>query len=262
MINPFVSAIIKEKGVKAVDHREFVRHGRGSDKAVLLIHGILGTPRHFDRFLDVIPQEWSVYNILLDGHGGTVCDFAKTSMEKWKQQVGDTLQTICGKYSQVVIIAHSMGTLLSIEAAPRHPAVKAMVLLNVPLVVRLTPAMAVRSIKVAMDKINEQDPLETATRDATSIETDKRLWRYVSWLPRFLELLKLCRQTVDRIPQIGTECYVFQSRKDELVSARSCRYLENEPKIRYAMLEDSCHFYYSGEDLDRIRACVGDVLEK
>lgn len=245
-----------------MDHREFTRHSHGSDKAVLLIHGILGTPRHFDRFLDVIPDDWSVYNILLDGHGGTVADFAKTSMDKWKQQVEDKLQMLCEKYSEVVIVAHSMGTLLSIEAAPRHPQVKAMILLNVPLHVRLTPAMAVRSIKVAFDKIDENDPLEAATRDATSIETDKRLWRYVSWIPRFLELFKLCRKTVDRIPQISAQCHVFQSRKDELVSARSCRYLENKPGIRYAMLEDSCHFHYSGKDLDRIRACISDVLSK
>lgn len=243
-----------------MDHKEFVRRSQGSDKAVLLIHGILGTPRHFDRFLDGIPEDWSVYNILLDGHGGSVSDFAGTSMEKWKQQVEAKLQALCREYSTVVIIAHSMGTLLSVEAAPRHPEVKAMLLLNVPLHVQLTPAMAVRSVKVALDKIDANDPLELATRDATSIETDKRLWRYVSWIPRFLELFKLSKQTRERMSEIQIPCCVFQSRRDELVSARSCRYLENEPGIRYTMLESSYHFYYSPEDLERIRACITEML--
>lgn len=245
-----------------MDHREFTKICHGSHKAVLLIHGILGTPRHFDRFLDAIPDGWSVYNILLDGHGGTVGDFAKTSMEKWKQQVETRLTELCRQYAAVVVIAHSMGTLLSIEAVPRHPRVKAMILLDVPLIPHLTPAMAVRAIKVAYERIDETDPLETATRDATSIAADKRLWRYLSWIPRFLELFALCGQTRDRVPGISIPCYVFQSRKDELVSVRSSRFLEKEPGIRYEMLENSGHFYYPPEDLDRIRACITEVLSQ
>ncbi len=245
-----------------MDHREFTKTCHGADKAVLLIHGILGTPRHFDRFLDAIPEGWSVYNILLDGHGGTVGDFAKTSMEKWKLQVETRLTELCRKYAAVVVIAHSMGTLLSIEAVPRHPRIKAMILLDVPLVVHLTPSMAARAIKVALGRINERDPLEVATRDATGIAPDKRLWRYLSWIPRFLELFALCRQTRGRISGISVPCHVFQSGKDELVSVRSSRFLEREPGIQYEMLDASGHFYYPPEDLDRIRACIVDILSQ
>ena len=55
-----------------MDHREFIRYLPGSDRAVLLIHGIAGTPAHFWQFLPLIPEDWSVYNVLLDGHGGEV----------------------------------------------------------------------------------------------------------------------------------------------------------------------------------------------
>ena len=35
-------------------HEEYIRDVPGSDTAVLFIHGILGTPNHFRRFLSLI----------------------------------------------------------------------------------------------------------------------------------------------------------------------------------------------------------------
>jgi len=55
--------------------------------AVLFIHGIIGTPRHFTELIPLVqqvPEDFTVSNIILDGHGGTVDDFAHTSMAKWK----------------------------------------------------------------------------------------------------------------------------------------------------------------------------------
>ena len=40
-----------------------------SDTAVLFIHGIIGTPNYFNRFIPLIPEDWTVCNLLLDGHG-------------------------------------------------------------------------------------------------------------------------------------------------------------------------------------------------
>lgn len=243
-------------------HEEYIRLCPGADKAVLMIHGIVGSPRHFDRFLDAVPEGWSIYNILLDGHGGSVSDFAHTSMAKWKQQVENQLQFLCREYSTVVLLAHSMGTLLSIDAASRHPQVKAMILLNVPLIPRLTPFMAVRSVKLALGKADENDVLEQATLAVAGVTLDKRLWRYVGWTPRFLELFKLCRQIRCRVPDIEIPTYVFQSREDELVSPTSDLYFTNHPQIQYALLENSCHFYYSRKDMETICDCIRSVLDK
>ena len=66
-----------------MDHRAYIRIVEDSDTAVLMIHGIAGSPAHFRDLIPVIPADWSVYNILLDGHGGTVSDFSRTSMKKW-----------------------------------------------------------------------------------------------------------------------------------------------------------------------------------
>lgn len=50
--------------------------------AVLMIQGILGTIAHFTPppFLPLIPTDWTVHNLLLEGHEGRVKDFLHASM--------------------------------------------------------------------------------------------------------------------------------------------------------------------------------------
>mgnify|MGYP002425729728 CR=1 FL=1 len=54
--------------------------------AILFIHGILGTTSHFEPFLSLVPPNWSICNLSLKGHGGSVKDFSQASMTEWKQQ--------------------------------------------------------------------------------------------------------------------------------------------------------------------------------
>ena len=68
-------------------HDEVKRIIPGARTAVLLIHGICGTPNHFVGgipLMEWIPSDWSIYNLLLPGHGGTVEDFAKSSLKQWR----------------------------------------------------------------------------------------------------------------------------------------------------------------------------------
>ena len=103
-----------------MNHEPYIRIVPGSNTAVLMVHGIVGTPRHFDGILAAIPEDWCVYNILLDGHGGGVTDFSRTSMEIWRKQVRSILNALCVRYKRIFIVAHSMGTLLAMEAALEH----------------------------------------------------------------------------------------------------------------------------------------------
>lgn len=240
-----------------MDHKEYVRKVNGADTVVLLIHGIVGTPRQFDPLLDMFPGNWSIYNILLDGHGGSVADFSHTSMKKWKQQVGARLAQLCALYEKVMIVGHSMGTLLAMEAAADWPQVKALFLLNVPLCPRLKLSMAVRSLGLALGLLNRDDPLSRAT----SVTPDRRLWRYLGWIPRYLELFGLCAQSRKKISGLSVPIWAVQSAKDEMVSGRSDRYLKEHPWIRYVCLEKSGHFTYAPEDVERIRLMLAECVE-
>ena len=122
-----------------MDHKPYIREVDNAKGVVLFIHGILSTPRHFDYLIPAVPDDFSVYNILLDGHGGSVQDFSKTSMTKWKNQVKDLLDDLCERYDSVILVGYSMGTLLSIDALPRYNNIRGLLLLNSPLQIFVRP---------------------------------------------------------------------------------------------------------------------------
>ena len=97
------------------------REPSGNRRAILLIHGILSSSKHFDFLLPHIPEDLPCYDLLLDGHGGNVEDFSRTSMKKWKAQVSAKVQQLLAQYDELIIVAHSMGTLFCIDEALRLP---------------------------------------------------------------------------------------------------------------------------------------------
>ena len=65
--------------------------------AILFIHGILGTTSHFEPFLSLVPPNWSICNLSLKGHGGSVKDFSLDSMTEWMQLVMNALEELINK---------------------------------------------------------------------------------------------------------------------------------------------------------------------
>lgn len=247
--------------MRPMPHSEYIKTQDGAQCAVLFIHGILSTPRYFDHFLSAVPEGWDIYNILLDGHGGTVGDFSRTSMEKWQAQTAARLEELCLHYNKVVVAAHSLGTLLAINEVPRHPKVAALLLLDVPLVVRVKPTMMAQSLKAAFGKLDDSDPWEGALSQMVSITLTRRLWQYLGWVPRFWELLTLCRQTRDRVGAVTVPCHVFHARQDELVSMQSARYFQDRPNVTHEVLEHSGHNYISPEDGEKIKTALRRLIK-
>lgn len=230
-------------------HEEYTRIVPESDIAVLFVHGIIGTPEHFREFIPLIPENVSVMNILLDGHGGSVEDFAKSSMGKWEKQVEDALKDLEEGHEKVLVVGHSMGTLLLLdEVRKEHKKVLGLFLLASPLVPWPKPIAAINSLKVILGKIKNSDLLAAASRDSCSIKLEKNLLKYLTWLPRYFELFCKASKVKRDIGKLRLPCTVIQSKKDELVSGRSCRYLRNHPNIKFVLLSDSYHFHYAKDD--------------
>ena len=242
-----------------IDHAPFTRQGSGKD-AVLLIHGIAGSPGHFRDLVPVIPEEFSVYNILLDGHSGAVDDFSHSSMKKWKTQVWATLEELFSRHESVVIVAHSMGTLFAIQAAICHPhRIPALFLLSVPTRPWVRFSTWITCLQVAFGMLD--NPAAQAMRGETALELTPKLWKYISWTPRMIELLKECNRVRKILPQLSTPAQTYQSRVDELVSIRSCRDLEDHPCISNTILNHSGHFTYGPEDTQLLQARLTELLD-
>lgn len=245
---------------------DIIREPEHADTAVILLHGILSAPQYFTFLLDQIPPEYAVYGILLDGHGGKPEGLAKTDMHKWKQQVSECMQKLTKRYDRILIAAHSMGTLFAVQLGVQYcEKIQAMLLLNIPMRIHLTPFGAVCSLLIACGYTPKRHARIIAMKQAFSLSPDARLWRYLKWIPRYLELFREIRRTRPLLEKLNIPCDVFLSAKDELVSLRSLRILEKHPNLRVRVLRHSSHFYYSDTDrryiLRALRRCIGIIQQ-
>ena len=231
-----------------MEHKEYKCIYPEARAAVLLVHGIVGTPNHFAEFVSRVPEGISVYNLLLDGHGGSVRDFSHTSMQKWEEQVKNAVDELCTTHSKIYIVAHSMGTLFAIDRAIENEKVKGLFLLAVPLKIAPKARMVSNLCKVYFDKIKPDDAVAQAAKRCYGIAQDKNPFHYVGWLPRYLELFAKAKKSRKRIQELQTPCWVYQSARDELVSGASVRWLEENKAIHIDKLPNSGHYYYEESD--------------
>ncbi len=235
-----------------MEHKEYKRLVPGAETAILLVHGIVGTPDQFDRFIPLIPEGVSVWTLLLDGHGKGVRDFSRTSMKKWEAQVEAAVEELAATCERVHIVAHSMGTLFAIEQVIKNPKVTSLFLMAIPVDVLLRKRHIESAMKVYLDKVHPEDTMAVATRAASSITPGKNPFDYIGWVPRYLELFHKIHRTRKLLPQLGSNTVVYQSRRDEMVSPRSIKRLEKYPQINMTVLEKSQHFCYEKKDLEAL----------
>lgn len=239
-------------------HEEYVRIIPGAKTAVLFIHGIVGTPNHFRDLIplvDLVPDDYSIYNVLLDGHGKTVDDFAKTSMKNWHAQIWGIFEELSCTHERVILVAHSMGTLFSIQLAIEHPdKVPFLFLIAVP----LRPGIRLMTIRnllcLVFGKLREDVPLEAATMKVCGVKTTRILWKYLAWIPRFLELFCEIYRTEKIMGQMRIPCTAYQSQRDELVANSTRKVLKKSGVMDVHNLQYSTHFYYHPNDRAVVRA--------
>lgn len=229
-------------------HKTYIRHIDGADTVVLFIHGFLGSTEHFERFISLVPEGISVYNILLDGHGGSVREFASASMTGWQNQVSSVVDELSGRYNNIIIMAHSMGTFFAMDEAIRYPdKVRTVILLQTPLKIGVKPAAAINTFK-SFFNFSSDDEVSRAYRNAHSVKLNMRIWEYIGWVPRYLELFRESKRSRSTILKLDTPCVIFQSAKDELVSMKSVKFIPKKQNIKLNILNTSAHFIYSDED--------------
>ncbi len=219
------------------------------------MHGIVGNTRIF-RFLDdVLPAGAQCMRLTLQGHGGDALGFSRASMRAWQTQVEEAAAEMRRRCGKLIVVAHSMGCLLTLSEAVR-PNVDAYLLLNPPLRLKIRSRLVKNCLKVALGK-TERDEVARAAAEAYGITLDKNLLHYYGWPARYIELFKKMAETRKALQasqlQVPTE--VFLSAQDEMVSPRSADYFAAQNSCRVALLPASGHYYYAQSDREMI--CQG-----
>lgn len=230
-------------------HEEYIRIVPNSTHAVLMLHGITGTPDHFEMFYPLIPADWSVHALLLEGHGGSVLDFGTSSMARWKAQVHARMEELLATHQYVCIAAHSMGTLFALQLSLEYPdRIPQLFLLGSPMRVHMPLSTSVMSLRLALGMVDRKNQSALDMERTFSITPSPWLPLYITWAPRFLELLGEIWQTRKLLPQITVPTLVFQSKNDELVHFSSRKDFVGYPVITCYHLMNSGHFGYGPED--------------
>lgn len=219
-------------------HEPYVRIVPGAENAVLFIHGIVSTPRFWDDYIPAIPADWSAVSLLLPGHGGTVKDFGRVRRGAWQQHVHGAIQVLRQSHRRVYLVGHSMGGLLSIlEAADDPESIAGLVLMAPALRIRVKPSALWHNLLKGVGLAETRE--ELARYYGT--EPDWRAWRYIGWIPRYLELFSLSRAARKALPRLNIPALAFLHGRDELVSPRSGKLLQACPSVTVTVLEGSMH---------------------
>jgi pimeloyl-ACP methyl ester carboxylesterase len=97
-------------------HIEYRTYGKG-DLAVILIHGWATDANYWHAQFDPLKTRYTVVAIDLAGHGASSNKRTDWSMENYGEDVATVARTLPNP--QIVLVGHSMGGTVALEAAPR-----------------------------------------------------------------------------------------------------------------------------------------------
>jgi len=171
-------------------------------------------------------------------------------MEKWKRQCDCVLKKLC-TCGDVYIVCHSMGTFFAYDAAVRYPdKIKGIFALATPLTIFLRPGAVAYTVKSFFPSLAEKDEKVRRYAESHSVRLTLKVWEYIKWVPRYLELFFESYKAKDTIKKVKAPTRIYMSAKDELVALSSLKKVPQKENFKTFVLEDSAHFIYSKKDME------------
>lgn len=233
-------------------HKPFLLQAEGSRTAVLMVHGILGSPVQFEAAAKRLHGLGvTVMGVLLPGHGGSARDFAAAKLDGWQNEVREAVFRLRQQYERIVIVGHSMGGLLAVMEAAENRA-DGIVLLSTPMRVILSPRAVWMSLRILLGDPAKDDDMLRSYRRANSVQKGS-IGVYFSWIPRFWDLRRLIRKARRLLDRVCCPVLVIQSRCDETVSWTSHRVLAKglaSAPVDVLLLEKSRHSHFHCEEAE------------
>lgn len=235
------------------------RYGDGSGPAVLLIHGLTGTPSEM-RFIGKALGKagFTVYGMQLAGHCGTEDDLLVTTWHDWYASVETAHAELVARHGSVFAAGLSMGALLALHLAHQHPdTVKGIALYSltfwhdgwtIPRLSFLLPLflytpLGLRYRFVEAYPYGIKDERLRARVVASMLSGDSAAAGTLGMTGRSLrELMALIKVLKPELPTIRTPTLIMHSTDDDITSLRNPRYVEAHlgGPVKTVLLDD-CH---------------------
>jgi carboxylesterase len=279
--------LTRSAGKSSVPDKSFC-YGNG-EAAVLLIHGLTGTPVEMQAVGRGLAKEgFSAYGMQLAGHCGSEDDLLRTGWRDWYGSVEKAWREISLRHETVFVAGLSMGALMAMHLSLQHPgkirgiglysttlfydgwAVPKLAFL-LPLFLRTPVGARYRFIEnfpygVKNERLREF--IHASMISGNSAEAGN-LGMTGGSLRELRELISLIKT---EIASVRTPALVLQAKDDDVTSPRNSEYLARHlgGLARVELLDDCYHMITIDQQRDEVvrlsaeffRGCLGDTAQR
>lgn len=249
--------------------------------AVLLIHGLTGTPAELRRVAQGLAKRGcTVFVPTLAGHCGDNADLRATRWSDWFASAQRAFDGICALYAQVFVGGLSMGSLLSMYLAAQNPGkVSGLLLYSTTLrydgwnMTRLAPLshwLMRIPFGVHLCKFVEKSPYGIKNPRLRAIiekqmlagESDSAGLLMMSGVS-VRELHRLIAKVKQSLPGMTTPALVLHSREDDITSSWNADYIERRSggPVTKILLDNCYHMITVDLEYPRVIALSAEFID-
>lgn len=222
-------------------------YGEGED-AVLLVHGLTGTPAEMKHYGKVIARKgFAVVCPVLAGHCATMQALNRTTWRDWVDGIEKVFVAMSQQYRRVFIAGLSMGALIALMIAARRPQVVAGVILlsvtfvydgwNIPAFKQkyLLPLVLYTPLRYFVQweetapygiKCERTRAMVAAVLENKDAKTSEKIGYFKTPATVIFQSVKLIQATRKCLPQVTTPLLIVHSTEDDMASLNNAYLVE------------------------------------
>lgn len=192
-------------------------------KAVLFIHGLSAKNEDNKYFIDYMKKKINIamYSFTLPGHERD--KMSKVRYREWLQKSEEKLKEILKKHKKVIIVSHSMGSIIAVNLASRYREVEKLVLIS--------PAFYFGNLKQNKEDLKRLLKKEIDSELGTGFEGALTKLKTVP-SSVWLEYRKMALVNIKNIERIKCPTLVIYGSNDNLVSKKAVMYVYDRLKCK------------------------------
>ncbi len=220
---------------------ELIHEGRLSDHAIMLFHGLTGSPFELRKYAKVLFNAGlDVYCYCLPGHGDNKIDIYNVKCRDWIEFVSEKFRSLRGYYKDFYVGGLCLGAMLALYLAQKFKTISGVICLSVTLYLDgwtipkynfLLPLGLNTIIKyyytfLEREPYGIKNPIVRKKIAKLMKQNTVALDNYP--LSAIGELLKLSKTVRPLIKNVTSPIIIFHSKEDDLTSTKSADFVYSE----------------------------------